>query len=352
MPLDVAQAIILEEVEVVKQSLTYDRLEVDFMGGEPFMNFPLIKTIVEWLETLDVGFPISAFCPTNGTLVTLEKQEWLMEHRNTFAVGLSYDGTFAMQWQNRSATKIDIPFFLKAWPKQWIRITLSRDTLPFLCEGVLYLQSQGAAVQVAMAQGVAWQSDDAQVFAKELERLSSYYLQHEDSRPIEFLVKPMFSVGKRIPRPIRPCGAGRSLVTYDVDGRRYPCHMFTPIVLADRAVLLDCASFCHDEMSVDPGCVGCLYLNWCNTCLGFNWKNRGDAFMRDHSACEMVNVWARACCSFQINYCYKHRAKLGEVDGKQIRAALDAYKLMMNHPDDWKTMYCDDTRKEVRNHEG
>ena len=49
MDTDLATEIILREARFVKESDRFDELEIDFMGGEPFMNFPLIKYVVESL---------------------------------------------------------------------------------------------------------------------------------------------------------------------------------------------------------------------------------------------------------------------------------------------------------------
>ena len=49
MELELAKKIISKEAIFVEESSEFDELEIDFMGGEPFMNFPLIRAVVEWL---------------------------------------------------------------------------------------------------------------------------------------------------------------------------------------------------------------------------------------------------------------------------------------------------------------
>jgi len=63
---------------------------VTFYGGEPLMNFGLIKQCVEYLETTypDLHFLFSF--TTNGTLLTEEKDDFLLEHG--FFVNFSIDG--------------------------------------------------------------------------------------------------------------------------------------------------------------------------------------------------------------------------------------------------------------------
>lgn len=67
MDVAMAKEIILSEIELVRTSDAYRKLEVHFIGGEPFMNFPLIKEVVEWLEDLKPDIPIICSCSSNGT---------------------------------------------------------------------------------------------------------------------------------------------------------------------------------------------------------------------------------------------------------------------------------------------
>ena len=148
-----AKEIILSEIELVKESDTYQKLEVHFIGGEPFMNFSLIKTIVEWLEDLKPSIPIICSCSSNGTLVDESNAEWLRQHNKMFHVILSYDGDFEMQQKNRHTTEheIDVQFFIDTWPEYSCHMTLSKETIPKLCDGVLAIQRAGGALDAALA---------------------------------------------------------------------------------------------------------------------------------------------------------------------------------------------------------
>ena len=79
---DLAKRIILQESHFVSESKSFEELEIDFMGGEPLMNFPLIKEIVEWLETGVIDIPWVCFATTNGTLLTDKIKAWLREHKS------------------------------------------------------------------------------------------------------------------------------------------------------------------------------------------------------------------------------------------------------------------------------
>jgi len=116
MSLPLAQSIISKEIALVEASETFERLEVHLIGGEPFMNYPLIRGVVEWLSELTLAVPVIVSCSTNGTLINAANKDWLCKHRDLFHVVLSYDGDSQMQRHIRtflSKPAIDFDDFLR-----------------------------------------------------------------------------------------------------------------------------------------------------------------------------------------------------------------------------------------------
>ena len=320
---------ILKEIDFVKHSADYDELEIDFMGGEPFMNFPLIKKIVEWLESFDVGIPYITFATSNGTLITEEMKPWLEAHKKRFCIGLSYDGDDAMQATNRKTRPIGIDWFIKTWPDQGTRMTISKETLPSLAHGILSLQRRGCVCTAALAQGADWSTEDAQIYKRELKILSDTYLNDFSLRPVEpLLTRPLYGIGGKGPQK-KFCGTGGGMVTYEIDGRAYPCHMFTPIVLGkeNACMLADC-DFCSSNEVTDPDCKGCSYVSWCPTCYGFNYCLRGDVRRRDHGWCKMIDVQVRVSCEFQVKYYHKRLCEIGQIDTGLVREAVRVARMI------------------------
>ena len=70
-----------------------DQLNFEFFGGEPFLNFPLIKKISEYIWSKKVSVGVSIAAVTNGTAFTNEVKRWLFDHKNQFDLGLSIDST-------------------------------------------------------------------------------------------------------------------------------------------------------------------------------------------------------------------------------------------------------------------
>ena len=328
-----AKNILLKELAFVQKSEKFDELEVNFMGGEPFLNFRLIKEIVEWLFQMKQDVPFITTCSTNGTLINDTNKEWLREHKNIFIPVLSYDGDFDMQKRNRNTSResIDIQFFMQTWPEESIHITISRETLPYLARGILYLQHLGCHLDAALAQGVDWAEEDAVTFHEQLNILKDEYLQDRTITPINLLGRALFGIGRDEAFQSKFCGTGTSMITYDVDGKTYPCHMFSPIVLGpERALLLEKSGLMNGCDVTDAFCKNCNLMHWCPTCYGFNYRFRGNISNRDHRFCKMIHTQAIASCEFQISYYHKHIDDLSARDMSQLKSALKTYRILMN----------------------
>ena len=330
MDATLAKNIILSEIALVQSSEKFERLEIHFIGGEPFMNFPLVKDIVEWLDNLKPSIPIIASCSTNGTLVDDSNKNWLRDHRGLFHVILSYDGDFKMQRRNRHTeqNQIDVQFFIDTWPDYSCHMTISKETLPTLAHGVLELQRAGGTLDAAVAQGVDWTAEDANTYKEQLGILTDAYLQDETLKPINLLSTGLFGITEDQQHQRKYCGTGTSMKTYDVDGRAYPCHMFSPIVCGtEKALEIEKSGIVENCPITDQSCAGCNLLMWCPTCYGINYHFRDDMASRDHRLCSMIRTEAIAACEFQLAYYRKHIDKLTDADMAQLKGAIHSYRV-------------------------
>ena len=77
---------------LVQHSGKRHNLEVDFFGGEPLMNFDVVKQIVEYARSIEdkVGKKFSFTMTTNCILLSDDKIEWLNKEMNNIV--LSIDG--------------------------------------------------------------------------------------------------------------------------------------------------------------------------------------------------------------------------------------------------------------------
>lgn len=331
MDTDLAKEIILREAQFVSDSDTFDELEIDFMGGEPFMNFPLIKSVVEWLEQGVISVPWICFATTNGTLLTDEIKAWLREHKDNFILGASYDGTVKMQSTNRGTDKykLDLDFFREVWPTQPLHMTISKETLPTLAEGVLDMQARGHKVEGGLAEGVDWTIEDALMYREQLSILKDAYLKDTTLTPLNGLSRYVIIYDLPATEKVQQkwCGTGKYMATYDIDGKKYGCHMFTPVVLGKNALLSDTVEWDSLESTADDYCKTCVLRNFCPTCPGFNYKYRGHIAVRDKRWCLMVLAEAITACEFQVER-IAAMDKLDEKDAQHGQAALEAYQVL------------------------
>ena len=331
MDTNLAKEIILREAQFVSESADFDELEINFMGGEPFMNFPLIKNVVEWLETGVISVPWICFATTNGTLLTDEIKNWLREHKDSINLGASYDGTGQMQSTNRGTDKykLDLEFFRELWPHQSLHMTISKETLPTLAEGVLDIQRRGYGVEAALAEGVDWTIDDALLYREQLLILKDAYLKNPAITPFNRLSRyvSVFNLPPDERTQEKWCGTGKHIATYDIDGKKYGCHMFSPLVLGNKAVLSDAFEWDSPESTTDDYCKSCVLRNFCPTCPGFNYKYRGHIAVRDKCWCSMVLAEAITACEFQVEL-IAAIDKLDLQDAQHGQMALNAYKVL------------------------
>ena len=333
MTFAMAQNIIKKEFEQLKNSSDFEYILIDFMGGEPLMNFSLIKDVVEWLEEDYPDFPWLCYATTNGTLIFEDRKKWFREHKNSIVLGGSYDGTQQIQICNRgeNSANADLEFLHSCWPYQGFRMTISKESLPNLANAIIETQKKGYTIEAALAQGVDWTEDDARLYLEQLRILKKVYLENESLRPINIMTKPLAFIGDftNTLQQGKFCGTGTNMVTYDVDGTAYSCHMFTPIVLGkDQALQLNQIDWTNKSIAEDPGCSKCVLKCWCPTCMGFNYRYRGDVAKRDFRWCKMILAEALAVCEFQIEYLTSNHTIWAEKDGLYAQYALDAYNVL------------------------
>lgn len=318
MSFDLAKAILLAEFESVANGDKFDEIEIDFMGGEPLMNFPLIKRLVEWLESDSPPVPYVCFASTNGTLLDEDMKRWFERHKSSICLGLSYDGDASIQATNRGekTTGIDYAFFRRLWPRQSFKFTISKEGLPNLAQAFIDAHEKGFWLAGSLAQGLDWTPQDAQVYLEQLRILYRFYLDNPTVRPVNLLTRLLLTEDSRQRKQCKFCGTGEYMQTYDTDGNAYGCHMFTSIVCGeDHKIPGADVDWDDPNIAEDVFCANCCIKNFCPTCMGFNYHYRGNLATRDKRLCNMVLAEAVASCEFQLE-----RLALGD----ELRTADDA----------------------------
>lgn len=284
-----------------------DELEIHFMGGEPLLEFQVLKNTAEWLWTEPFTVPhFMFFAPTNGTLLTEEMKNWFSEHRQHFYLGLSFDGDMKMQNCNRSSsfTNVDLDFFVNTWPEQSVKMTISPETVCRLSDGVIFLHEKGfkyITVDLAMGQTIEWTSETLLNYKEELEKLSDFYLSEPDLIPCSLFRMNILSGGKHKSRPAKSCSCGEDMICIDLTGKHYACHLFSPISISVNKAN-ECANivdFSNHESFVSTQCRKCFLESVCEQCYGMNFICNGNVATPSNTHCIASKLRFVANCRFR-----------------------------------------------------
>ncbi|MCL3780267.1 4Fe-4S cluster-binding domain-containing protein [Prolixibacteraceae bacterium JC049] len=197
-----------------------------FIGGEPFMEFSLMKEIVNHTLQTYPHRKVNFKAVTNGTLIHGEVQQWLIENQKHFSVELSLDGEAESQNKERCNTynKIDIDFFSKGLKQAIVNKVISPENIHTLANDIIALEQQGFYVKAVIADGVEWSKEkDIDTFSLQLKALIDHYLTHPKQVPFNLLSNALYCLTNS-PNTLTKCQAGSSSYSIDTNGDKLPCH--------------------------------------------------------------------------------------------------------------------------------
>ena len=263
----------------------FEFVEIAFHGGEPLLEFDLIRRICEYTWERTFKHRYFFFATTNGTLLNDEMKAWFTKYSDRIMLGLSFDGSPEVHNHNRSNSydKIDIRFFQRLWPNQPIKMTISDYTVPRLSKSIKHIHQLGFRVLANFAFGINWENTDLDVLDDELTSLIDYYVENPNIEVCSLLNQKFENIDSNFHRW---CGAGINMKVYDVSGQPYPCHFFQEFAIGDRkSYAAKGIDFSDDRLFVDQKCSGCKLLPLCPTCYGFNYATTGSVSERDEGMC-------------------------------------------------------------------
>ncbi len=289
---DVAKQIIEREMTCID----YLDREIEFFGGEPFLEFDKIVELHEFLINKKWQKKWLTMITTNGTLVHGKIKDWVYKNQDTVKVALSADGTALMHNINRSNSfdQIDLDFFANT--NSVVKMTVSAETLHNLSDGVIYLHNRGfETVRANLAFGIDWSNDNnLLIYSSELQKLADFYLENPQFRPSDILSLPIENMNPQSKNSLsRHCGAGVELVAYETDGTAYPCHTFAPISVPAEIARKSLYLSFDKEIPIDlldEKCRNCPVSSVCPNCYGINFSSTGNMYSKSDHFCRMTKV--------------------------------------------------------------
>ncbi len=219
-------------------------LEVDFFGGEPLMNWQVVKDLVaygreqEKLHDKKFRFTLT----TNGVLLNDEVMEFC--NREMGNVVLSIDGRKEIHDKMRPFRKgagsydLIVPKFQKFaesrnQDKYYVRGTFTRNNLDF-SEDVLHLANLGfkqISVEPVVAEPTepyALKEEDLPQLFEQYDKLAAEMVKrHKDGKDFNFFHFMIdLEGGPCVAKRLSGCGSGTEYLAVTPWGDFYPCHQF------------------------------------------------------------------------------------------------------------------------------
>ena len=229
---------------LMENSGTRRNLEVDFFGGEPLMNFQVVKDRVAYARSVEKekGKNFRFTLTTNGVLVDDDVIEWA--NRECSNVVLSLDGRkeihdrFRVDYAGRGSWEQIVPKFQKLVKARegreyYMRGTFTHANPDFLKDIEVMLDL--GFTELSMEPVVAAPGDEAAlteadipIVLEQYERLAELMLQREkEGRPFTFYHYMLdLTDGPCIYKRISGCGSGTEYMAVTPWGDLYPCHQF------------------------------------------------------------------------------------------------------------------------------
>lgn len=229
---------------IIKSSGARKNLEIDFFGGEPLMNFDVVKEIVEYgreqekLHNKNFRFTIT----TNGILLDDEKMDYINKHMHN--VVLSLDGRKEVNDNMRpkaggqGSYETIVPKFQKLADSRnqtdyFVRGTFTKHNLDF-AKDVMHLADLGFK-QISVEPVVAEDEMDYAITEKDIPIIYDEYenlakLIHKSRQEGKWFNFFHFNIdlkgGPCVVKRLAGCGSGTEYLAVTPEGDLYPCHQF------------------------------------------------------------------------------------------------------------------------------
>ena len=229
---------------LIENSGSRKNLEVDFFGGEPLMNFEVVKEIVKYGREIEKKYDkkFRFTITTNGILLDEQKQQFINE--NMYNLVLSLDGRKEVNDRMRpraggqGSYDVIVPKFQKIAESRnqkdyYIRGTFTKYNIDF-CKDVLHMADLGFQ-QISIEPVVAEEGMPYAITEKELpmiyeeyEKLAKeIYERRKKGNDFNFFHFNIdLSGGPCVMKRLIGCGSGTEYLAVTPTGELYPCHQF------------------------------------------------------------------------------------------------------------------------------
>lgn len=228
---------------IIKNSGNRQHCEIDFFGGEPLINMPVVKYVTEYVRQREkeTNKIFKLTLTTNGMLLNDENIKWLND--NNISLVLSLDGRKEVHdnmrpdvggrgsyekvlgnFKKMVATREGREYFLRGtFTKE--NMDFSKDVLSMADEGFDILSVEPVVLK---DNPLGFTKEDLPKIFAEYDKLTELYLkrQKEGKGFFFFHFNVDLEHGPCVAKRLSGCGAGHEYYAVAADGNMYPCHQF------------------------------------------------------------------------------------------------------------------------------
>ena len=229
---------------LIANSGTRRNLEVDFFGGEPSLNFEVVKQLVEYARSIEGKYNknFRFTYTTNGMILTDEMMEFINKEMHN--VVLSLDGRrevndhFRRDYAGKGSYDTIVPNFKRLVESRnnqgyYVRGTYTHNNVDFTND-IIHMADLGFT-ELSMEPVVcppgdpyALTDEDLPVLFEQYEILAKEMIKRKkEGRPFTFYHYMLdLKHGPCIYKRITGCGSGTEYMAVTPWGELYPCHQF------------------------------------------------------------------------------------------------------------------------------
>ena len=298
---------------LIEKSQGRHNLEVDFFGGEPLMNFGVVRQVVDYARGLEkrhnknFRFTIT----TNGILLTDDKIEYInremsnvvlsldgrREVNDLLRVGVDGSGSYdriVPKYQKLVAARGDKDYY--------VRGTFTKHNLDFTND-VLHMAGLGFD-QISIEPVVSdtkldysIREEDLPAVFREYERLANVMIDRKKQGKgfnfFHFMID--LDQGPCAIKRLRGCGCGNEYIAVTPEGDIFPCHQFVGDdrwkmgnVLDDTFLTDRKEEFAKSNVYAKRDCRDCWAKFYCSGgCCANSWQYEGDLLKPHPISCKL-----------------------------------------------------------------
>lgn len=300
-------------VDIALQSPSHS-LSFEFQGGEPLLNYEVIKEIIEYTEETNTSHKISFNLVSNLSLLTEEMLDYFCEHR--VSISTSIDGTEDIHNQNR-------PFKDGRGSFRTAKEAIGRVRKKGLGVGAIETTTRPALSKAKDLIQTYVELGFDSIFIRPLTQLGkakrvwdnigytaeeflAFYMDAVDEilrinkngvyfreQHASILLQRISGKSVNYMELRSPCGGGVGQLAYFSDGRIYTCDEGRMLSeMGDQSFFLGdvdnstyksiiqnnvCRAVCASSiLETIPSCCDCVYQPYCGTCPVVNYAIHGD----------------------------------------------------------------------------